>query len=221
MMMTTLLLLTTLHAPLPTPSDTSLTIFGQWQYNKKKSDTPQPYLGGPGQGVPGGFGPGGGGGGGGRPGGGSGGVGMAGPPPGGAPRAPTPAQLTAHRELVALAIRAPERLELSEQGDTVALTADSAAAIALRTNGKKVKWLTADSVKVETRAAWENGRLVVQHDVHDAGKVSYTFYLSPDGSQLFVAVRVYPKGGPTDPVPFRRVYDPAGGTHPPAAPGGS
>jgi len=210
MMLTTLLLLTTLHAPLPAPSDTSLTIFGQWQYNKKTSDTPEPYLGGPGGGGPGGFGPGGAGG---RPGGGSGGGGMGGPPPGGppggAPRAPTPAQMSAHRELAALATRAPERLGLSERGDSVALTADSAAAIALSTNGKKLKWLTADSVKVETRATWENGRLVVQHDIHDAGKVSYTFYLSPDNTQLFVAVRVYPKGGPSDPVPFRRVYDPA------------
>jgi hypothetical protein len=125
-------------------------------------------------------------------------------------RAPSEAQKVAHQELAALALRAPAQLELRESDGTLTVVADTAAPIALRTDGHKVKWMTADSVKVETNAKWENGRLVVEHAVHGAGKVTYTFYLSPDASELFVAVAVYPAGGPARPVPFRRVYDPAG-----------
>ncbi len=223
-MILTTLLLAALQGPAVAPPDTARTVFGAWQFNKVDSDNPQPYLGGPNQG---GYGAGGGNGGGQRGGGGQGvqggdgggagsggggmGGGRGGPPPGGA-QSPSSSQMAGHRELTALALRAPELLVLRESGDTLAVTADSAATITLRTSGKKVKWLTTDSVKVETRAEWANGRLVLTHDVKDAGKVSYTFYLSPKHTQLFVAVRVYPKGGPTDPVPFRRVYDVAEGS---------
>jgi hypothetical protein len=202
------------------PPDTARTIFGQWRYNKADSDEPHPYLGGPGAGGLDGYGRGTMGGGGGRSGGGMGGSPMGGagaggegmgsrggPPPGGMP-SPSTAQKTARQELAALAIRAPTRLELSETEGTLTVISDSAAPITMRTDGHKVKWITTDSVKVATHAKWENGRLVVEHDVHDAGKVTYTFYRSPDGVQLFVAVEVYPQGGPTRPVPFRRVYDP-------------
>jgi hypothetical protein len=211
-----------LHSAAVVPPDTARTIFGHWHFNKAESDDPHPYLGGQGAGSYGSERPAGGGGRGGAGMGGSGmggsgtggteggaeGMGHHGGPPPGAMRTPSAAQQAARQELAALAVRAPTRLDLSEAGDTLTVVSDSAAPISLRTDGHKVKWITADSVKVETHASWKNGRLVVEHDVHDAGKVAYTFYLSPDGIQLFVAVEVYPTGGPTRPVPFRRVYDP-------------
>lgn len=221
MILITLALAAGLGAAPAAPPDTSRTIFGAWQFNKAASDDPNPYLGSPGAGGLDGYGRGTMGGSGGRGSGGMGGPEMGGegaggegmerhggPPPGGM-RSPSAAQRTAHEELAALAIRAPTRLALSETAGTLTVVSDSAAPITMRTDGRKVKWITSDSVKVETQAKWENGRLVVQHDVHDAGKVTYTFYRSPDGVQLFVAVAVYPVGGPTRPVPFRRVYDPA------------
>jgi hypothetical protein len=206
-----------LSAVPPAPPDTARTIFGQWHYNRSLSDEQHAYVGTQGEGFAGGYGGGPMGGGGSRGGGGMGGNGgggegmhpHGGPPPGGI-RTPSDAQKAAHQELVALALRAPAKLELRESDGTLTVVADTAAPIALRTDGHKVKWMTADSVKVETNAKWEYGRLVVEHDVHGAGKVTYTFYLSPDASELFVAVAVYPTGGPTRPVPFRRVYDPAG-----------
>ena len=210
--------LQSLPAALP---DTARTIFGHWQFNKAASDDPHPFLGGPGTGSLGGYGSERPGQGSGRPGGSMGGTGMGttgsgaqgmgqpggSPPP--APFNPTAAQQAAHQELEALAVRAPIQLDLGETDGTLTVVSDSAFPITLRTDGHKVKWMTADSVRVETSARWKNGRLVVEHDVHDAGKVTYTFYLSPDGVQLYVAVEVYPKGGPTRPVPFRRVYQPA------------
>lgn len=202
----------------PAPADTTRTIFGQWKYNKSQSDPPNAYVGRAGATGIGGYGTGpmggggGYGGGGGNGGYGNGGQGMGqrgGPPPAG-PRDPSAMEKAAHAELVFLALRAPARLELSEAEGMLTVVSDSAAPISVRTDGHKVKWFTPDSVRVETHAKWEAGRLVVTHEVHDAGKVTYTFYLSPGGVELFVAVAVYPKGGPTRPVPYRQVYDPVG-----------
>jgi hypothetical protein len=198
MILIALALATGLGAAPGAPADTTRTIFGQWHFNKAASDDPHPYLGGQGDLSAAGYGPG----------------TMAGPagapggPPPGSVRSPSEAQKAARQELAALAIRAPERIELSERDGVLTFVGDSAAPITLRVGGPKVKWMTADSVRIETRAAWEIGRLVVEHAVHDAGKVSYAFYLSPNAAQLFIAVAVQPLGGPTRPVPFRRVYDP-------------
>jgi len=202
----------------PAPADTTRTIFGQWQYNKSRSDPPNAYVGRAGMTGTGGYAPGAmGGAGGGYGGGGTGGYGTGsqgmghrgGPPPVG-PRDPSAAEKAAHAELVFLALRAPARLQLSEAEGVLTVVSDSGAPISLKTDGHKVRWFTPDSVRVETHAKWEAGRLVVTHDVHNAGKVTYTFYLSPDGVELFVAVAVYPKGGPTRPIPYRQVYDPIG-----------
>jgi hypothetical protein len=137
-------------------------------------------------------------------------MGQHGGPPPIAPRDPSAAEKAAHDELVFLARRAPDRLDLGEADGVLTVVSDTAAPISLRTDGHKVKWVTADSVEVETNAKWEYGRLVVAHEVRRAGKVTYTFFLSPDEVDLFVEVAVYPKGGPTRPVPYRRVYTPAG-----------
>ncbi len=79
--------------------------------------------------------------------------------------------------------------------------------------GKTVERPLDDDLKLEAKAEWDEGRLVVQRNVSGGGGVTETFMPSVDGTRLTVDVEM--SGGPGG-IEFQRVYN-----HPkPASAGG-
>ena len=86
--------------------------------------------------------------------------------------------------------------------------------LALKTDGSKQKAKFAegdDDVKVTTTAVWTEGRLVVTREVDGGGKITESYFRSPDGQHLYVAVHLELAQGRVPAVEFRRVYDPVKG----------
>lgn len=231
--------------PVPAVQDSVRPVTGHWRYNSRESDQPRRPM--PGQADSTGQGPGGmpggrGGSMGPRPGAMPGGMGPGGPggmgggmaPRGGGP--PSPEEMQRRVTLMSFAFDAPDTLELEEGSDTFTIVERRRLGpdtLVLPTNWRKVERRLEDDVRVELRSRRQDGRLTVERKVSGAGKLTETYYLARDGTQLFVLVRLEPnqsarggppggpsggpggigeqgEGGERGPQVFRRVYDRAG-----------
>jgi len=200
-------------APSVSPQDSLAVrpVTGHWQYNPHESDEPRRRMRGVPDsalgGMPGGMPPGQEGGreGGGREGGGSmgpggmgGGMGGMGGMGGGGMRprggnAMSPEDMQRRVTLMSFAFEAPQFLDLSESDTSfsvIELLRFGPDSVQLRTNGHKLERRLDENVRVEYRARRQDGRLTVERKVGNAGKVTETYYLSPDRTQLFVLVQL-------------------------------
>ena len=197
----------------PTPPQPT-TIAGHWTYNVEQSTDPRRMTqfgdsgtrpGGRGGfgGGRGGFGGGRGGFGGGRGGfgGGRGGGGGGGERGGGM----SDAQRAGMRQTMQLVWSAPQSLEIAQTDTTVSLTADTAEALVLPVNGKKVVMRSDSLADVEVRGKWQGNDFVVRRKVSGGGTITEDYLHSPSGNQLFVIVSFDTPSGRS--VQFRRVYD--------------
>lgn len=186
---------------------------GVWVLNERESDDPEEALrmAGGDRGAPSGGRPSVGGrppmgGGGGMTGGGMTGGGRAGGRRGSGGMAP-PARLSPEAMMILrrMATVAPRRLEIALSDSSVVVSAPREEPWMLLF-GEKTKRMMPDSVEVEARAEWEEGRVVVTRKVSGGGEVTETYMPSLDGSRMVVAVTFSPggRGG----VEFRRVYYP-------------
>lgn len=91
----------------------------------------------------------------------------------------------------------------------VDLTDDQSRKVALFTDGRKVQKSTSkDENNQEISARWEGSRLVTDEKGPHGGKMSRTFELSYDGTQLYETIHLT-TGRSNTPLDIRYVYDPA------------
>jgi hypothetical protein len=185
---------------------------GQWTFNTAQSDNPRDMMGGDttaggephGGGRRGGFGRRGGGGGGGF-GGGRGGYGGRRGGGGGAGGGMSDEQRARIRQTMQLAFQAPATLTIAETDSTVTLTPESATALAVYSDGRKIKQTVDGGGDIEIKGRWQGNDFVVERKVSGGGKVTEDYLRSQDGKQLFVIVNVEGVRGRA--IEFRRVYD--------------
>jgi hypothetical protein len=179
---------------------------GYWTFNAAQSDIPRDMMGGDttaggeprGGGRRGGFG--GRGGGGGGFGGGRGGYGgRSGGRGGGGMSDERRARM---RQTTQLALQAPATLTIAETDSTVTLTPESAAALAVYSDGRKIKQTVDGGGDIEIKGRWQGNDFVVERKVSGGGKVTEDYLRSQDGKQLFVIVNLRGRS-----IEFRRVYD--------------
>src|SRR5271165_2497055 len=90
----------------------------------------------------------------------------------------------------------------------VELTEDQNRKVALFTDGRKIQKPDAkDDSPQEIAAHWDGSRLVTDEKGPHGGKMSRTFELSYDGTQLFETLRLT-MGRSNTPLDIRYVYDP-------------
>lgn len=98
-----------------------------------------------------------------------------------------------------------ERLEISQEEDSVTIRYNDDRERVLYTDGREVEEQTWRGL-VAVRSEWKKkGRLVVKRETHDGPETTETFTLTDDGEQMRVEVRVQTGRGPT--FEFVRVYD--------------
>ncbi len=91
----------------------------------------------------------------------------------------------------------------------VDLTEDQKSKLALYTDGRKIqKADSKDDSPQEIAAHWDGSRLVTDEKGPHGGKMSRTFELSYDGTQLFETLRLT-TGRSNTPLDIRYIYDPA------------
>lgn len=119
---------------------------------------------------------------------------------------PTPEMLREARDTARDLLEVAERLTIKVTPDTVSITDDLDRERTYLTDGRRQRHQIA-AARFEIRSEWRDSQLVQQIAGGFDFKMTQTFFLSPDGSRLFLMVRV---GQPRKNVPqvgFNRVYD--------------
>ena len=111
------------------------------------------------------------------------------------------------RQTMDLAFRPPAALTIVTSDSTLTFTSDSAAALVLYGDGRKLKQSVEGGGDVEIKAHWQGNDFVVERKVSGGGKVTENYLRSQDGKQLYVIVSF--DGGRGRTIDFRRVYDAA------------
>jgi len=112
------------------------------------------------------------------------------------------------REAARLAMLIPERLTIVRDGDTIVVTDGEGVSQKLTTDGKAAK-SSAGAIKVETKAKWEGGTLVVERKFDAGVKITERYAMSGTPRQLTIASRLENSKLRSDRVrTFQRVYDP-------------
>jgi hypothetical protein len=183
----------------PNRAATRTSIFGQWKLNRDESDDPRKKM----EDTRGSSG-------GGRGGGGGGGVRIGGFPIGGhsGNRA---GEGDADRQRMQSAIAPANSLTLAQKSTKdpeVDLTDDQNRKRALFTDGRKLQKPDSKNDSYQEIAAhWDGSRLVTDEKSPRGGKMSRTFELSYDGTQLFETLALT-TGRSNTPLDVRYVYDP-------------
>jgi hypothetical protein len=179
-----------------TRAETRTSIFGQWKLNRDESDDPRKKM----EDARGNNG-------GGRPGGG--GVRIGGFPIGGH-SGNRGGESDEDRQRMQSAIAPANSLTLKQKNANdpeIDLTDDQNRKRALFTDGRKLQKPDAnDDSYQETAAHWDGSRLVTDEKSPRGGKMSRTFELSYDGTQLFETLRLA-AGRSNAPLDVRYVYD--------------
>jgi len=140
-----------------------------------------------------------------RPGMGGGGDGMGGGMGGAAPAGGTSVYRERARNVVQSVIDAPAAFTITQDDTSLVLAYGKGRRTVLITDGEKLTDNVDGIGYVDTMAEWERHHLVVDHRFEVGGRLVEDFSLSPDASQLLVAVEFdSPRTGK---VRFRRVYD--------------
>jgi hypothetical protein len=182
----------------PTRAETRASIFGQWKLNRGESDDPRKKMEDARLNS-----------GGGRAGGGGGGVRIGGFPIGGH-GGNRGGEGDEDRERMQSAIAPANSLTLAQKSakdPEVDLTDDQNRKRALFTDGRKLqKPDPKDDSYQEIAARWDGSRVVTDEKSPRGGKMSRTFELSYDGTQLFETLRLT-TGRSNTPLEVRYVYD--------------
>lgn len=197
-----------------TPAPTPENLAGCWKLNPERSDDARQKMREAMDGMRGGrppMGPGGGGaggrggpGGGGYGGGGRGGPGGMGRRPGGGGDP---------REAVRPLFEAPVELAITPTESEVVILEKDGRMRTLHPDGQKYK---AEGGSAEVKTRWEAGKLLVETKTERGAKVTETFDVAPDRSQMIVTLRLECSPMPT--VTIKRVYEPAEEAERPEAP---
>jgi hypothetical protein len=181
-----------------TRAETRTSIFGQWKLNRDESDDPRKKM----EDARGNSG-------GGRSGGGGGGVRIGGLPIGGH-GGNRGGESGVDRERMQSVIAPANSLTLAQKSakdPEVDLTDDQNRKRALFTDGRKLqKPDSKDDSYQEIAAHWDGSRVVTDEKSPRGGKMSRTFELSYDGTQLFETLRLT-TGRSNTPLDVRYVYD--------------
>ena len=112
------------------------------------------------------------------------------------------AQRDARRDLFEIA----PTLNISVTPEAFSVTDDLDRTLTFPVDGKKRKYQLG-AVQFDARTSWDGSRLKIDIEGPDSLKINETWFLSDDGSRLFVIIRVGEpvKNGP--PVGVNRVYD--------------
>ncbi len=103
-------------------------------------------------------------------------------------------------------LEASAALNIVQDDSTVTIVGAEGSRLILYPDGRRIEYPIGGAGHVETRAYWDNGKLVVERKVERGPRATTTYELSSLRRQLHVRVRL--EGGAIpEPVEIRRVYD--------------
>jgi hypothetical protein len=108
----------------------------------------------------------------------------------------------ARRDLLEIA----PTLQLQASGQAVAITDDLDRVLAFPADGSTHRYQIGAAL-FDARSYWDRGQLKIDIDGPDGLKISETWFLSEDGSRLFLIIRLGDPVKTTRPVGVNRVYD--------------
>lgn len=97
-------------------------------------------------------------------------------------------------------------LQLQTSGQTVAITDDLDRVLTFPADGSTHSYQLGAAL-FEARSYWDHNQLKVEIDGPENLKISETWFLSDDGSRLFLIIRIGDPVKTTRPVGVNRVYD--------------
>ncbi len=104
------------------------------------------------------------------------------------------------------ALTMAEKFTIAQSDSTVAFTFQGTSTLTLHTDGRKLKQESDDLGKIEIKAKWNDGELVVERKM-DGGKITERYSHAQYSERLFVTTKVEFSRMPRA-IVFRRVYDP-------------
>lgn len=104
------------------------------------------------------------------------------------------------------ALTMAEKFTIAQSDSTVAFTFQGTSALTLHTDGRKLKQESDDLGKIEIKAKWNDGELVVERKM-DGGKITERYSHAQYSERLFVTTKTEFSRMPRA-IVFRRVYDP-------------
>jgi hypothetical protein len=103
---------------------------------------------------------------------------------------------------------APDTITIEPDADSVKVTDSKGNTRVYFTDGRKTEQDMGKGRTMTSRARWEDDAFIVQSQGPDGGTLTASYYLSQDGSQLYVKLQLRPVFI-DQPVTIIRVYDPA------------
>ncbi len=97
-------------------------------------------------------------------------------------------------------------LNIVQDDSTVTIVGAEGSRLILYPDGRRIEYPIEGAGNVETRAYWDDGKLVVQRKAERGPRATSTYELASEGRQLHIRVRLE-GGGIPEPVEIRRVYD--------------
>lgn len=98
------------------------------------------------------------------------------------------------------------RLHLDVTPTSVTITDDLDRVLVFPTDGRKQKYQLGAAI-FDARTTWDNGQLKMDIEGPDGLKITETWFLSEDGSKLFLIIRIGEPVKDVKPVGVNRVYD--------------
>jgi len=119
---------------------------------------------------------------------------------------PTPDMIAQSRALSRDLLEVPEALTIKVSSDTVVITDDLKRERTYFTDGRKQKYQIG-AASFEARTYWDGSHLRKEIEGAYGFRMTETYFLSADGSRMFVVVRVGQQKKDAPLVGFDRVYD--------------
>jgi hypothetical protein len=103
-------------------------------------------------------------------------------------------------------MEASAALNILQDDSTVTIVGAEGSRLILYPDGRKIEYPIEGAGNVETRAYWDDERLVVERKAENGPTATSTYVLVSEGRQLHIRTRLV-GGAMPEPVEFRRVYD--------------